>query len=132
MPGHCLQGDVEGGRQLGHEQGLATEPLQDRAPYRIREREENPIEQRLVGIGALVEQRHDLCAARHGRKIINRSVDRLIISRDWPGALSRRTAAVPGPVRAAAAPAREGRACGPHRVPGATSCSTSWPGWRRA
>src|SRR5262249_5810719 len=69
------QGAAEGGGELGHEQCLVTEPLQDRAPYRIREREENTIEQRLVGVGARVEQRHDLCAARHGSRTINHSVD---------------------------------------------------------
>ena len=64
------------GGELGHEQCLVTEPLQDRAPYRIREREENANEQRLVGIGARVEQRHDLrAAACHGPRTIKHSVD---------------------------------------------------------
>src|SRR5262249_35727170 len=59
VPGHRLQGNLERGGELGHEQCLVTQPLKDRAPDRIREREKNTIEHRLVGIGARVEQRHD-------------------------------------------------------------------------
>src|SRR5262249_31790408 len=39
VAGHRLQGDVEGGGELGHEQRLVTQPLKGRAADRSRERE---------------------------------------------------------------------------------------------
>src|SRR5262249_32777233 len=56
MPRHRLQRDVEGRRQLGHQQRLLAQPFQDRAPHRVREREEHAIEQLGLWVLHLVDE----------------------------------------------------------------------------
>ena len=74
MPRHRLQRDVERRRQLGDQQRLLAEPLQDSPPNRVGEREEHPVEQLLARVFDVFDELNRR-TSRHAPDIINRTVD---------------------------------------------------------